>query len=1218
MRAMKKAPCSCLPVVFRVFLLSRFVLSQDFLLTTGSTHPPQQFKSNLFTDYGNQDSHEGTTKPKIQERRGLKQIVESKETSECSLAGSEVKNLYDRQLGLWVVDEDALRRPSSLQSIVNCTNEGDIILINTTQKIRVEATLLLPRSLTISAYVNDTGLHENVFPKSEKKISFSCPRNESLFRVMNGSITLANLAIEDCNFEEHRKASAVRVEECQDKEAGVVLRLHHMIFQKISNTVGKGVMDMSDEASVTSELVDVQIINNICGTIACIYVSGSVNFTNVTLSENKRANLLNNDRKAVMRLQTFHSNLSFHNVIASNNALRVFYVKNVEYVSITESRFSKNSDMTVSEGVGRGGGVFRLDNVTNGIISKTEFSENTMFSGAGLKIINSTLTINSQTTFLFNLANRGAAIHADNSTVIGNDLNISYCHSTFRGVVYVQRNSTVEFYNSTFNGNEARNRGGAIYASDSVMFLHGVLFDRNNASMSGGAVFGENTLLTVIRSIFINNLSTQQFGGAVGVNRMSHVNLTDCHFIRNTATSGGAFHSTTDGNVTLSNCIFVDNKALNQGGALKAKSSNVTILGCEFARNRANVGGALSASLGTVKISGSHFFNNLARAKCGALYTDDNGFINLFNSVCSRNSAKHGGCACIGKSSQLLSSSSIFKQNKATKAHGGAFLVTKRMNRNIAVQLVNCTIERNEARLGGKDKIILINLHDCFSGAVYVERDAAANEKCYNNESPCGGIALLGTTFLDNIADVAGSAIFTNDEEAIRVACKWPSNTTPINVIPIQKYNSLKLLSNTRLCRSWTLNNNLAKPGTSIVAFKARSAEVKLLVNSTEGKEEVLKTYDGNTNESIDLKSGDIISKVMVRTKDRFGTYPAFVPDMELNCSFSSWDELFQGIVPLNLSHGECKLTNLRVLGTPKTYSLWFNFSDPYIPSIQISVIIRHCMVGESSVGDEFICEECGERLYRFKEGRSKKCLACPNHANCSAKFIFPENGYWNDHPCQTNAEKCLERFACTQSDRFPKLKDITMEHQNCSYDTEDVSNYTNALCSEGYSGVLCGSCSSGYGKSGAFTCGKCWSPFISVCVFIASTIWLLGLAILVIRSNMPLSEREIKQSRIISAPANEQLTSVSQASFNVEMVRMMCAGVVSTLELESQASTIKEDPTELIDVEVSKWKVGEMLKVMVNYAQTIAIAAYLNVDWTASIANAFAAAGTKILCMFL
>eukprot|EP00210_Caulerpa_lentillifera_P005966 g5701.t1 len=1096
--------------------------------------------------------------------------------------------MYDRRHSQWIVNDDALTL-SSFQSIVNCTEEGDIIFINTTQKISVERTVVLSKSLTISAYVNDTDLTDAVFPRAEHKISFACPRNESLFRVINGSITLANLALEDCDFGAHDQATALRVDQCQELDTGIILRLNHVVFKNISNSVGNGVMDMSDEACVMTELVDVQITNNTCGDIACLHLSGSCNLTDVTVSGSNMGSRNNKDGKSVIRLEAYYARLDITNTVATNNGLRVFYIKNIEHVSITESRFSNNSDMIVAGG----GGVFRLDNVTTGVISNTEFDQNTAHAGACLTIRNSKRFTISHTAFLSNKANRGAAIHINNSPVVAQDLNIRNCDSTFRGAVFIENNCNVTFSNSIFERNSATNRGGAIFALDSWMSLEALSFGHNSAGMMGGALSSENSTLNVIRSNFTNNLSPRQPGGAVDVDRNSMTTLSKCYFIGNIATSGGAVRLARDSDISIKNCTFKGNQASKSGGALESDVSESTISGSYFVRNRAFTGGAISVRGKQTRISNSQFLNNFASEKCGALYSNINGSITFLNSTCKENKAAHGGCACVGHSSQLLSISSLFEENEALTKNGGAFMIEKEMNRNVTLQLVNCTVKSNKAQLGG---------------ALYVERDAAANNKCYNNEISCGGVALLGTELINNAAEWAGSAIYTNDEDAIRVACNWFSTILSMEIIPKEEFANLNVLTNERICSSWILKSSSARQGIPFLSFRARWADVKL--NDTEQtgvqiieNKEVIKI----TN----FKSGNTLPEIKVKIKDRFGTSPAFLPDLYLMGNFSSDDELFQGIIFLDLSSGQNILKNIRAYGVPKTYNLQLNYSDSTFPIVKVTVKVRHCVVGEFPSGDEVFCEACGDSFYRFIKGNSKNCQTCPTHANCSAKFIFPKNGFWNDHPCQTRIKKCLERSACSYIERFAKLQTLTREHQNCSYDTEVVSNYTNALCSKGYSGVLCGSCASGYGKSGPFSCGKCWSQFVSSCVLIASTVWLLGLAVVVIRSNMPLSEREIQRSRNFSTPPVEHIASTSRASFNVEMARMICEGVVSPVEPESRTPTPEEPEVELVDVEISKWKVGEMLKLMVNYAQTIAVAAYLNVDWTSSITNAFAVAET-------
>ena len=77
---------------------------------------------------------------------------------------------------------DAIDR--DLQSIINCTQKGDILLFNTSSAIRPSSRITIPWTLTISAYVQDVKRIDGVFPHSEQKTIFICPRkNEGLFHI---------------------------------------------------------------------------------------------------------------------------------------------------------------------------------------------------------------------------------------------------------------------------------------------------------------------------------------------------------------------------------------------------------------------------------------------------------------------------------------------------------------------------------------------------------------------------------------------------------------------------------------------------------------------------------------------------------------------------------------------------------------------------------------------------------------------------------------------------------------------------------------------------------------------------------------------------------------------------------------------------------------------------------------------------------------------------
>lgn len=258
--------------------------------------------------------------------------------------------------------------------------------------------------------------------------------------------------------------------------------------------------------------------------------------------------------------------------------------------------------------------------------------------------------------------------------------------------------------------------------------------------------------------------------------------------------------------------------------------------------------------------------------------------------------------------------------------------------------------------------------------------------------------------------------------------------------------HNLTVLSNETVCPSWTFNSTLNEPNLSWIAFRARKAEVEVIEGDQDGVEV---KHVGEEIRITNFTSGDALPEIRVRIVDSFGHSPAFLPNLRLRGTLVSLDGLFQGTISLNLSDGGNVLTSLRGYGRPGNYTLRWNFSRNEIPAVYAVVEVRNCTVGEFPSADGVICEQCGGNFFRFVEAESTECQTCPTHVNCSARFTFPENGYWNDHPCQTAIKKCLQSSACTDAERFNRLENIIRNRQNCSYEDEELSEYTTALCSK-------------------------------------------------------------------------------------------------------------------------------------------------------------------------
>ena len=77
------------------------------------------------------------------------------------------------------MDEEALRNvENDLQAIVNCSEEGDTILLNVDGTLQFPSRVTLPWRLTLSANVRNTYLQDRVFPEARRKQRIRCPRDD--------------------------------------------------------------------------------------------------------------------------------------------------------------------------------------------------------------------------------------------------------------------------------------------------------------------------------------------------------------------------------------------------------------------------------------------------------------------------------------------------------------------------------------------------------------------------------------------------------------------------------------------------------------------------------------------------------------------------------------------------------------------------------------------------------------------------------------------------------------------------------------------------------------------------------------------------------------------------------------------------------------------------------------------------------------------------------
>ena len=104
----------------------------------------------------------------------------------CNLQEAEIDAFYERSARRWTLDNDGMTAiGNDLQTIVNCSRRGDLILLDVTQSIQMPARVIIPWNLTISAALEDASRQSGVLPETERKTVFACPiQNEGAFLIL--------------------------------------------------------------------------------------------------------------------------------------------------------------------------------------------------------------------------------------------------------------------------------------------------------------------------------------------------------------------------------------------------------------------------------------------------------------------------------------------------------------------------------------------------------------------------------------------------------------------------------------------------------------------------------------------------------------------------------------------------------------------------------------------------------------------------------------------------------------------------------------------------------------------------------------------------------------------------------------------------------------------------------------------------------------------------
>jgi len=690
----------------------------------------------------------------------------------CHLTAEDKAALVDGRR--WNVTDVDIEE-HGLQGIVNCTIKGDMLFLLTSQTIRPESRIVIPRGLTIG------GMDSN-----DAKPRITCPVDDGLFLVGHVSVTFMNLRIEGCKLgKEHRVSAIIITTTCSWTSEAKDIQLIGVDFVQNTNLGGSIGLAVKRPWCHRVAMRDIHLRDN-------RYTNS---FELARLNDLRDIWVIGNVlQEGVREKPLFHfpssSESTVRNFVSENNTGSVLHVES-GVIDIRDSVFVGNVGYKMGVMVASSSQVF----VWNSIFDSNTCEE----TGGAISLFDCSNADFEFSQFLNNFAPRGGALYSIfphsilmNSCIFAeNAAKSGHWNIGGGGAVHITNGTESSFSeqslhisNCTFHKNKAVDCiGGAIfvrYWDDVRIDINGSNFVSNHVesgTASGGAIHADisrDVIVTVSDSAFHSNLAGS--GGALSVNVVGEFLFVRCHFLANEAigsnAAGGAidfgfFYGAVE--ATFRDVLFEDNDAHEgRGGAVVGtwRNGSLHLINSRFLRNKAGDGGAVrfgyhpkqpvknctceentaeetggAGHFSMLSIEKCTFEENTAEEKGGALYlfgrsrSEETSYSDVVflaeienHSLFVNNTARSGGAIFTEMTTRILHSR--FEENKAEKA-GGAVAVGK----NVTLCVIsNASFIKNRATVGGalslerlsslkiyEDTILQDNVATMYGGAMYIQ-----------------------------------------------------------------------------------------------------------------------------------------------------------------------------------------------------------------------------------------------------------------------------------------------------------------------------------------------------------------------------------------------------------------------------------------------------------------------------------------------------------------
>jgi hypothetical protein len=427
------------------------------------------------------------------------------------------------------------------------------------------------------------------------------------------------------------------------------------------------------------------------------------------------------------------STLSDNEAAYGGGGLSTYYAT----VTLTRTAIVSNH-ATGPEGYGKGGGAWVVGGAFN-LVTSTIASNTAQMHGGGLHCDISRGTITGTTVAANTTAGTGGGLILFGTFFTVAETQI-VSNTAFEGGG-LAASGAITLTGSTVAGNQVRDRGGGLYVQDAEAVLrHNTIVSNTALEGSGGGIYVTGGQTEIEESMFEHNTAGGYGGGAISAWSQAGVTLRRSTVYSNSAYMGGGVYFS-GSNLAVFSSVLRENAASGDGGGLAIQWGETWIDGNQILSNTAQgEGGGMMKWTANVTVTDNTFAGNWAEWMGGAIDLTYPGVEVLIGNAFVSNSAPEGG-GIVGDVEIL--EDNTFRTNRAEQKGGGAFVQTRRGNRNTFVD--------NEAERGGglvaygqtvlTNTLLAGNHASAAGGALYVDegRSRLLHATIARNSSGDGG-----------------------------------------------------------------------------------------------------------------------------------------------------------------------------------------------------------------------------------------------------------------------------------------------------------------------------------------------------------------------------------------------------------------------------------------------------------------------------------------------